>query len=286
MRIPRYVWLCAFVFMATLHTALLIYLASDRAINLEQNLGGFDYPIKNDKFESIMIISDLPIGEFKEVAPNAQKSNVPEPPQEQETLKEPEISSLEDIKSEIEVVKKPEQKTIKKIKPKIKPKKEVKKPLETARETDKKTDDAKNDMNSDSNINSVAKDNVASAPISGDGGKITSAGGGAGVAVKKSWQGLVVSHLNKHKKYPEEALLNGLEGVVFVKVRITRNGEVLDAVLTKGSKFEILNDEATRLFSRASPLPPPPNEIANSADELTLNFPIEFNIKKYKASRK
>ena len=289
MKIPRLAWVFAFILASALHAALFVFIAnSGKAINLEQNFGGFDYPIKNDQIESIMIISDLSIGDFKEVAVNSQKSSVPQL-EEEAVVKEkeeekPEIASLEEIKSQIEVVKK--QEMPKKIKPKIKPKKIVKKPVKIAEETNKKSnEDTQKVSNLDSDINSVAKDNVASATISGSGTRIVGSFAGSGVD-KKSWQGMVVSHLNKHKKYPSNALLSGFEGVVYVRVKIAANGEVLSVLLTKGSKFEILNNEATELFNRASPLPSPPSEMMGSDHDLTLNFPIEFNIKKYKASKK
>ena len=289
MKIPRLAWVFAFILASALHAVLFVFIANGgKAINLEQNFGGFDYPIKNDQIESIMIISDLSIGDFKEVAVNSQKSSVPQL-EEEAVVKEkeeekPEIASLEEIKSQIEVVKK--QETPKKIKPKIKPKKIVKKPVKIAEETNKKSnEDTQKVSNLDSDINSVAKDDVASAPVSGSGTRIVGSFAGSG-ADKKSWQGMVVSHLNKHKKYPSNALLSGFEGVVYVRVKIAANGEVLSVLLTKGSKFEILNNEATELFNRASPLPSPPSEMMGSDRDLTLNFPIEFNIKKYKASRK
>ncbi|WP_346745921.1 TonB family protein [uncultured Campylobacter sp.] len=289
MKIPRLAWVFAFILASALHAALFVFIANGgKAINLEQNFGGFDYPIKNDQIESIMIISDLSIGDFKEVAVNSQKSSVPQL-EEEAVVKEkeeekPEIASLEEIKSQIEVVKK--QEMPKKIKPKIKPKKIVKKPVKIAEETNKKSnEDTQKVSNLDSDINSVAKDDVASAPVSGSGTRIVGSFAGSG-ADKKSWQGMVVSHLNKHKKYPSNALLSGFEGVVYVRVKIAANGEVLSVLLTKGSKFEILNNEATELFNRASPLPSPPSEMMGSDHDLTLNFPIEFNIKKYKASKK
>ena len=283
MKIPRFAWVFAFILASALHAVLFVFIANGgKAINLEQNFGGFDYPIKNDQIESIMIISDLSIGDFKEVAVNSQKSSTPQLEEETEAKEEekPEIASLEEVKSQIEVVKK--QETPKK----IKPKKIVKKPVKIAEEANKKSnEDTQKVSNLDSDINSVAKDNVASAPVSGSGTRIVGSFAGSG-ADKKSWQGMVVSHLNKHKKYPSNALLSGFEGIVYVRVKIAANGEVLSVLLTKGSKFEILNNEATELFNRASPLPSPPGEMMGSDRDLTLNFPIEFNIKKYKASKK
>nr|WP_314468170.1 hypothetical protein [uncultured Campylobacter sp.] len=111
MKIPRLAWVFAFILASALHAALFVFIANGgKAINLEQNFGGFDYPIKNDQIESIMIISDLSIGDFKEVAVNSQKSSAPQLEEEAEAKEEekPEIASLEEAKSQIEVVKKQE----------------------------------------------------------------------------------------------------------------------------------------------------------------------------------
>ena len=96
----------------------------------------------------------------------------------------------------------------------------------------------------------------------------------------------MISHLNKHKRYPNEALIQKQEGVVQIMVTISPSGEILRASIKKGTKFELLNDEALNLFRRASPLPKPPSEYFRGAGELSINFPIEFDIKKYKSQHR
>ena len=50
MKIPRLAWVFAFILASALHAALFVFIANaGKAINLEQNFGGFDYQIKNDQ---------------------------------------------------------------------------------------------------------------------------------------------------------------------------------------------------------------------------------------------
>ena len=277
--ISRRCWLISFLTILACHIFAFGYLFTNRnTISLEQNFGGFDYPIKGDKFESIMIVSDLPIGDFKEAAINSVKASSAEPEPHIQT-DEPEISSIQNIDSPIEAVQKP------KILPKEKPRKITKKNIRPAvqKNASKNDNTAKND--SQSNFNSAAKDGAASAPISGNGNTITSNSSGMGGGAQRSWKGAVMSHLNKHKRYPQTALAQGEEGIVYVKVQISPSGKIINVSVKNGVKFEALNSEAVQLFYRASPLPTPPSEYFANSNELTLHFPVEFNIKKYKEQK-
>ena len=99
--ISRRCWLISFLTILACHIFALGYLlANQNTISLEQNFGGFDYPIKGDKFESIMIVSDLPIGDFKEAAINSVKASSAEPEPHIQT-DEPEISPIQNIDSPI-----------------------------------------------------------------------------------------------------------------------------------------------------------------------------------------
>lgn len=283
MHMPKSVWFVSFSFVLMLHiVAFELLLASKKSVSLEQNFGGFDYPIKDDVFESVMIVSDLPIGEFKQVAINLTKSAQPQP--NLQSQDEPEISPVKDIKSDISAVQKPKEK---KQKPKEKLKKEP--PKQEIKPDTKPTKEIENVEKSEptqsvSSINSSAKDSFASAPISGTSTKIATNTTGVSRTNKQSWKGLVVSHLNKHKRYPSSALSNSEEGIVSVRVVVAKDGEILHAEIKKPTKFQSLNAEAVEIFHRASPLPTPPSEYFKDKNELVINFPIEFNIKKYKQS--
>jgi TonB family C-terminal domain len=89
-----------------------------------------------------------------------------------------------------------------------------------------------------------------------------------------TWQGLVVSHLERHKRYPRIAQMRRQQGVPQVRIVIDRQGRVLAAKLEKGSGFEALDEETVALAERASPLPAPPPEMAQ--DRIELVVPVQY----------
>lgn len=250
------------------------------------------------EFESIMIISDLPLGELREISVDSVKAmqNYEAMPEidEIEVIKTKtpldeidevevitSISALE-IPSEVEVIKAQNlaPKIVKPKEQKQKHKKNVKK-----EKTQKKADEKKPISNISGEVNSVAKDNFASAPVKGSGTKVSSPGLGSGKSKNSNWQGLVMAHLNKFKKYPKNSLINEEEGKVVLRVKIDKNGNVLSLKMRKSSKFESLNNEALKLFKDASPLPKPPIDLIKGKSSIILNMPIEYDIKKYLQSR-
>ncbi len=250
------------------------------------------------EFESIMIISDLPLGELREVSIDSVKAmqNYEAMPEinEAEVIKTKtpldemdevevvtSISALE-IPSEVEVIK------AQNLAPKIaKPKEQKQKPKKNVKKEKipKNADEKKPISNISGEVNSVAKDNFASAPVKGSGTKVSSPGLGSGKSKNSNWQGLVMAHLNKFKKYPKNSLINEEEGKVVLRVKIDKNGNVLSLKMRKSSKFESLNNEALKLFKDASPLPKPPIDLIKGKSSIILNMPIEYDIKKYLQSR-
>lgn len=92
-----------------------------------------------------------------------------------------------------------------------------------------------------------------------------------------SWQKSVALHLNKHKKYPQDARKRGHEGVANVSFSIDRSGKVISVHLDQSSGSALLDQEAIEVLSRASPFPQPPPDVT----DVTINFalPIQFRIK-------
>ena len=235
------------------------------------------------EFESIMIISDLPLGELREVSIDSVKAM-----QNYEAM--PEINEAEVIKTKTPLDEMDEVEVIKaqNLAPKIaKPKEQKQKPKKNVKKEKipKKADEKKPISNISGEVNSVAKDNFASAPVKGSGTKVSSPGLGSGKSKNSNWQGLVMAHLNKFKKYPKNSLINEEEGKVVLRVKIDKNGNVLSLKMRKSSKFESLNNEALKLFKDASPLPKPPIDLIKGKSSIILNMPIEYDIKKYLQSR-
>ncbi len=93
-----------------------------------------------------------------------------------------------------------------------------------------------------------------------------------------SWQKSLTMHLEKHKKYPSDARAKGHEGVATISFLLDRSGKLISAHLNKSSGSELLDREAIEVFSRASPFPAPPPDVADLT--MTFSLPIQFRIKR------
>lgn len=93
-------------------------------------------------------------------------------------------------------------------------------------------------------------------------------------ASSRSWEGEVLAHLERRKRYPQEARSQRLEGVAMVRFSMDRRGRVLSVDLARSSGHAVLDREAIGLLRRAQPLPAPPAEVAG--DPLSLTVPVEF----------
>lgn len=90
----------------------------------------------------------------------------------------------------------------------------------------------------------------------------------------RTWEGLLLAHLEQRKRYPAEARARRLQGVAYVRFSMDRQGRVLSAELERSSGHPALDREVVALLRRAQPLPKPPPEIAG--DPVSLSVPIEF----------
>jgi TonB family protein len=80
------------------------------------------------------------------------------------------------------------------------------------------------------------------------------------------------AHLNRYKRFPA----GGSRGTSSIAFTIDRNGRVLSSRLVRSSGDSVLDQEAVSLARRASPVPPPPQNIAGRG-AVTLSVPIRFN---------
>lgn len=92
-----------------------------------------------------------------------------------------------------------------------------------------------------------------------------------------TWQNSVVLHLNRHKRYPNDAKRDGRQGDVHVRFKMDRAGQLIVSELVRGSGSSELDKEAIEMLKRASPLPRPP--VAVQGETLELIVPIRFRIK-------
>ena len=94
---------------------------------------------------------------------------------------------------------------------------------------------------------------------------------------KKSYFDLIAQLIFKNKRYPRLAYSLGQEGLVVIKLKLNKDGEILDLSLLEECRFKILNEASLDTISAIHRFPPIPNEIGLS--ELTLRIPIEYKIK-------
>jgi periplasmic protein TonB len=92
--------------------------------------------------------------------------------------------------------------------------------------------------------------------------------------LQASWQKGLMGKLERFKRYPDAASRRGVKGVTVVRFKVDRSGQVIASEVMKSSGSEVLDEEALALLKRASPLPAPPDAIA---EEMLDNIlPIYF----------
>ncbi|MCK6635614.1 energy transducer TonB [Campylobacter coli] len=215
----------------------------------QEKSSGVDFK-QGVEFTSIMMVSELPIGELKEVSIDQKKSN-----SQDKNKKQDEKMSLnsQDKNAVLKAQKKIEKQD----------ENQVQKEIANASE------------------NSKFKNESLSAPLQSNEDKTQTIVSGNAKEQIKSYQALLMAHLAKFKKYPQEAIMQKQEGVVRIRVSIDESGNVLSKELKKSCPYAVLNDEVLSLFKRASPLPKPPKEMLKDGEKISFVMPIDYNIKDY-----
>lgn len=84
--------------------------------------------------------------------------------------------------------------------------------------------------------------------------------------------------ISREMVYPDDALRQGLNGIVIIKCKISENGEVT-GILFEGKNIEVFRDEALRLFNKIVWEPAYQN---SKAIESESRLKVVFNVRKYK----
>ncbi len=236
-----------FVLSLILHALVLMFFLF--SFYTQEKSSGVDFK-QGLEFTSIMMVSELPIGELKEVSIDQKKSN-----SQDKNKKQDEKMSLnsQDKNAVLKVQKKIEKQD----------ENQAQKEIANASE------------------NSKFKNESLSAPLQSNEDKTQTIVSGNAKEQVKSYQALLMAHLTKFKKYPQEAIVQKQEGVVRIRVSIDESGNVLSKELKKSCPYAVLNDEVLSLFKRASPLPKPPKEMLKNGDKISFVMPIDYNIKDY-----
>lgn len=97
-------------------------------------------------------------------------------------------------------------------------------------------------------------------------------------ATLPTWKGILLRHLERHKRYPSEAQRARHEGVTYVRFVMSRDGRVLSARIERPSGFASLDQEGLELLQRAQPLPPLPQD--QPGESLEIVVPVQFFVKR------
>lgn len=236
-----------FVLSLILHALVLMFFLF--SFYTQEKSSGVDFK-QGLEFTSIMMVSELPIGELKEVSIDQKKSN-----SQDKNKKQDEKMSLNSQ----------DKNAVLKVQKKIEKQDENRAQKEIANASE----------------NSKFKNESLSAPLQSNEDKTQTIVSGNAKEQVKSYQALLMAHLTKFKKYPQEAIVQKQEGVVRIRVSIDESGNVLSKELKKSCPYAVLNDEVLSLFKRASPLPKPPKEMLKNGDKISFVMPIDYNIKDY-----
>ena len=79
-------------------------------------------------------------------------------------------------------------------------------------------------------------------------------------------------------QYPSKSLRNEEEGIVKVRVRIDRAGNILEVVLIEKSGYTELDKEARGVFARIGKFPPVPDNVSPEYTEFLVELPINFTL--------
>ena len=100
--------------------------------------------------------------------------------------------------------------------------------------------------------------------------------GGGNDAERADYLSRLHSKLVRSRRYPQSARRDGIEGIVQIGLTINRAGRVTAFRITRGSGFDILDEEVRNMIDRAQPLPRMPDSMELS--QITINMAIRFKI--------
>lgn len=93
---------------------------------------------------------------------------------------------------------------------------------------------------------------------------------------RPNWEGLILAHLERFRRYPARARVARQQGTVIVRFKLNREGMVVSSALVRKSGFYDLDQAALETLGRAQPLPAIPPGLP---DEIEISVPVEFYLR-------
>ncbi|PWR20290.1 energy transducer TonB [Zavarzinia aquatilis] len=101
--------------------------------------------------------------------------------------------------------------------------------------------------------------------------------GGGNPGAKADFKALVSAWIERHKRFPDRLRRRGLQGTPVVRFRLTRDGQVVDCRIERGSPHDGIDEAAMETIRRAEPFPAMPDDVPGETMEFTV--PIAFNLR-------
>lgn len=95
--------------------------------------------------------------------------------------------------------------------------------------------------------------------------------------LQASYEQAIAGWLEKHKRYPRQALRRGLMGQSELFLELAENGKVLQAKISRASEYAIFDDEVLAMVRRAEPFPTVPEGYPKGL-KLKFSIPVSFKI--------
>jgi periplasmic protein TonB len=91
------------------------------------------------------------------------------------------------------------------------------------------------------------------------------------------WESALAAHLERFKRYPQEARARGEQGTATVAFTIDHDGLLVSSRIVQSSGSARLDEETLSMLARAQPMPKPPDNTLDN--ELSFIVPIKFGLK-------
>ena len=109
----------------------------------------------------------------------------------------------------------------------------------------------------------------------GESGEGFGSGSGAETA-KNQYFSLIAQTIYKNKRYPRQAYSLNQEGKVVVRLKLAKNGKILDLEVLEQATYKSLTNATIETIKSINKFPAIPEEL--KVDDITFRIPIEYKI--------
>ncbi len=109
----------------------------------------------------------------------------------------------------------------------------------------------------------------------GESGEGFGSGSGAETA-KNKYFSLIAQTIYKNKRYPRQAYSLNQEGKVVVRLKLAKNGKILDLEVLEQASYKSLTNATIETIKSINKFPPIPEEL--KVEDITFRIPIEYKI--------